>query len=87
MKSVIEVYKSFSLVFITRPGFSTVGNILEIGSTRWRSLNPIDNNDKHVNLINNSIQIIKVIFTIFVKIFSQISHTSVPRFDTRSPTS
>jgi hypothetical protein len=43
------VYNSFSFVFIARLGFSTEGNNLESGSTRWRSLNPINNNDKHVN--------------------------------------
>ncbi len=45
----MDVYKSFSFVFIDRLGFSTEGNNLEIGSTRCRSLNPIKNNDKHVN--------------------------------------
>lgn len=49
IKRVIEVYNSFSFVFIARLGFSTEGNNLESGSTRWRSLNPINNNDKHVN--------------------------------------
>lgn len=48
MNRVIEVYNSFYCVFIDRIGFTTDGNSLEMGSTRWRSLNPIINYDIHV---------------------------------------
>lgn len=48
MNRVIEVYKSFSCVFIDRIGLTTEGKSLEIGSTRCKSRNPIFNYDIHV---------------------------------------
>lgn len=48
MNRVMEVYNSFYCVFIDRIGFTTDGNNLEMGSTRWRSRNPIINYDIHV---------------------------------------
>lgn len=48
MNRVIDVYNSFSFVFIARMGLATAGNSRVTGSNKWSSFKPIFNNDKHV---------------------------------------